>query len=202
MQAEPNFAYVISDVPASIQSVLNDPNCFKGNRIQQIKSELDALAQEIDKQVQEVRTQAIDKLNTLQQRMHGLEEFQKLPDVRMAELDAPYLELIEHIKQQNLIAVINDRLRYFEEQGYQKLLDKILALVAPKPSISTGDFDAEEQVGNSPVKETPSQSVLSRNINIAFDKAWLANERDVDSYLEAMRKALLEEIRKGKRIQI
>ncbi len=199
---EPNFAYVISDVPASIQSVLNDPNCFKGNRIQQIKSELDALAQEIDKQVQEVRTQAIDKLNTLQQRMHGLEEFQKLPDVRMAELDAPYLELIEHIKQQNLIAVINDRLRYFEEQGYQKLLDKILALVAPKPSISTGDFDAEEQVGNSPVKETPSQSVLSRNINIAFDKAWLANERDVDSYLEAMRKALLEEIRKGKRIQI
>ena len=48
---EPNFAYVTSDVPASIHSVLNDPTCFKGNRIQQIKSELDALAQEIDKQV-------------------------------------------------------------------------------------------------------------------------------------------------------
>lgn len=199
---EPNFAYVTSDVPASIQSVLNDPSCFKGNRIQQIKTELDALTLEIDKQVEEVRIQAIEKLKTLQQRMHGLDEYKKLPDVRMAELDAPYLELIEHIKQQNLIAVINDRLRYFEEQGYQKLLDKILALVAPKPSISTGDFDTAEQVDNSPVKETPSQSVLSRNINIAFDKAWLANERDVDSYLEAMRKALLEEIRKGKRIQI
>ncbi|MBS3952424.1 MAG: BREX system P-loop protein BrxC [Methylomicrobium sp.] len=199
---EPNFAYVISDVPASIQSVLNDPTCFKGNRIQQIKSDLDALAQEIDKLVEEVRSQAIEKLQTLQQRMHGLEEFQKLPDVRMAELDAPYQELIEHIKQQSLIAVINDRLRYFEEQGYQKLLDKILVLVAPKPTIATGNVDAKEQDDNPPAKQTAAQSVLSRNINIAFGKAWLVNENDVDSYLEAMRKALLEEIRKGKRIQI
>jgi hypothetical protein len=134
--------------------------------------------------------------------MHGLEEFQKLPDVRMAELDAPYQELIEHIKQQSLIAVINDRLRYFEDQGYQKLLDKILALVAPKPSIETGDFDVPELGNNSLAKETRPQSVLSRNINIAFDKAWLVNENDVDTYLEAMREALLEEIRKGKRIQI
>jgi len=134
--------------------------------------------------------------------MHGLAEFQKLPDVRMAELDAPYHELIEHIKQQGLIAVINDRLRYFEEQGYQKLLDKILVLVAPKPSIATGDLGTQEPGSNAPVKVTTSQSVLSRNINIAFDKAWLVNENDIESYLEAMRKALLEEIRKGKRIQI
>ncbi len=199
---EPNFAYVESVVPTSIHSVLNDPTCFKGNRIQQIKNELDALAQKIDKQVEEVRTQAIERLKTLQHRMHGLEEFQKLPNVRTAELDAPYQELIEHIKQQSLIAVINDRLRYFEEQGYQKLLDKILALVAPKPSIEMGDFDTSEQDGKSPAKETRPQSVLSRNINIAFDKAWLVNENDVDTYLEAMRKALIEEIRKGKRIQI
>lgn len=199
---EPNFAYVTSDVPASIQSVLNDPSCFKGNRIQQIKSELDVLALEIDKQVQEVRTQSIEKLNTLQQRMHGLEEFKKLPDVRMAELDAPYQELVEHIKQQSLIAVINDRLRYFEEQGYQKLLDKILVLVAPKPTIATGNVDAKEQDDNPPAKQTAAQSVLSRNINIDFGKAWLQNENDVDSFLKAMRKALLEEIRKGKRIQI
>jgi hypothetical protein len=50
----------------------------------------------------------------------------------VAELDAPYLELIEHIKQQGLIAVINDRLRYFEEQGYQKLLTKLIELTTPK----------------------------------------------------------------------
>jgi len=199
---EPNFAYVTSDVPASIQSALNDPTCFKGNRIQQIKSELDALAQEIDKKVGEVRTQAIEKLKTLQQRMHGLEEFQKLPDVRMAELDAPYQELIGHIKQQILIAVINDRLRYFEEQGYQKLLTKLIDLTAPKPASNSKSTDLTVNDPEKQITEPRPEYVSSRNINIAFDKPWLANEADIERYLEAMRKALLEEIRNGKRIQI
>jgi hypothetical protein len=199
---ETNFSYVQTQVPALIQSVLKDPTCFKGNRIQQIKSDLDALMLEVDQKVNDVRAQAIEKLNTLQQRMHGLDEFKKLPDVRVAELDAPYLELIEHIKQQGLIAVINDRFRYFEEQGYQKLLDRILVLVTPKPSNEIEDLGTIEIGNNSPVKETVPQYVLSRNINIAFDKAWLVNENDIETYLEAMRKALIEEIRKGKRIQI
>jgi hypothetical protein len=180
---ETNFSYVQTQVPALIQSVLKDPTCFKGNRIQQIKSDLDALMLEVDQKVNDVRAQAIEKLNTLQQRMHGLEEFQKLPDVRMTELDAPYQELIAHIKQQGLIAVINDRLRYFEEQGYQKLLTKLNDLTT---------------VG----KESKAEYIASRHIDIAFDKAWLADEIDVDRYLESMRKALLLEIRNGKIIQI
>lgn len=199
---EPNFTYVISDVPASIQSVLNDPNCFKGNRIQQIKSELDALALEIDKQVEEVRTQAIAKLKTLQQRMHGLEEFQTLPDVRMAELDTPYQELIEHIKQQSLIAVINDRLRYFEEQGYQKLLTKLIELTAPKPAAGGKSTETAEADPAEHISEPQPKYIASRQITIPFDKPWLADESDVDRYLESMREALINEIRNGKRIQI
>jgi len=37
---------------------------------------------------------------------------------------------------------------------------------------------------------------------VQFNKAWLADKADVDRYLESMREALLEEIRKGRRIQI
>lgn len=199
---EPNFAYVISDVPASIQSVLNDPTCFKGNRIQQIKSDLDALAQEIDKLVEEVRSQAIEKLKTLQQRMQGQEEYKKLPDVRMAELDAPYQDLIGHIQQQSLIAVINDRLRYFEEQGYQKLLTKLIDLTASKPAPSVKSSDLSEGDRDKPISEPRPEYIASRHINVTFDKAWLADESDVERYLESMRDALLLEIRKGKRIQI
>jgi hypothetical protein len=44
--------------------------------------------------------------------------------------------------------------------------------------------------------------VPSRTVKVVFEKAWLADETDVDLYLKSMREALLEEIRKGKRIQI
>ena len=40
------------------------------------------------------------------------------------------------------------------------------------------------------------------SLNVAFNKPWLANEADVERYLQAMREALLEEIRKGKRIRV
>ena len=42
----------------------------------------------------------------------------------------------------------------------------------------------------------------SSTIKVTFAKAWLADEADVDRYLDSMRQALLEEIRKGKRIQV
>lgn len=39
-------------------------------------------------------------------------------------------------------------------------------------------------------------------MKVPFSAAWLADETDVERYLESMREALLDEIRKGKRIQI
>ena len=42
----------------------------------------------------------------------------------------------------------------------------------------------------------------SSTIKVPFAKAWLADETDVDRYLDSMRQALLDEIRKGKRIQV
>ena len=44
--------------------------------------------------------------------------------------------------------------------------------------------------------------IASKSIALSFDKAWLADETDVDAYLKAMREALLDQIHKGKRIQI
>jgi hypothetical protein len=199
---EPNFTHVKGDAASSIRSALKDPDCFKGNRIQQLKSELDALKQEIDKKVEQTREQAIEKLATMQQRMQGMDEYKNLPDVRMAELDAPYQELIDHINQQSLIAVINDSMRYFEEQGYQKLLARMIDLTAPKPSSGEDLSDSSNDDNDKRVKQSRPEYISSRNINVAFDKAWLADETDVDRYLESMREALLEAIRKGKRVQI
>ncbi|MDO8948566.1 MAG: hypothetical protein Q7U88_15645 [Desulfocapsaceae bacterium] len=42
----------------------------------------------------------------------------------------------------------------------------------------------------------------SRSVRVSFDKPWLADESDVERYLDSMRKSLLVKIKKGKRIQI
>ncbi len=195
---EANFTYIKGDEVNQIRSVLNDPACFKGNRIQQLKTTLDELQTAVDQKVQEVRTQAIASLKTMQSRMQSMDDYQKLPEARTAELDAPYKELIDDISQQKLIAVINDRMRYFEEQGYQTLLAKMVEMARPKPA-------REPEAGGEPepkVAEPQIEYISTRKISVTFDKAWLADESDVDDYLQKLREALLEEIAAGKRIQI
>ena len=130
--------------------------------------------------------------------MQSMDEYKKLPEVRAAELDLPYKELIDHINQQKLIAVINDRMRYFEEQGYQKLLVKMVEMAAPKTEFVETTAEKSEPQGTEPKVEYISM----RKIRVSFDKAWLADEADVDQYLQQLREALLKEIHKGKRIQI
>ncbi|MEA1051421.1 hypothetical protein U5801_16630 [Lamprobacter modestohalophilus] len=218
---EPNFLYVDNAETAELTAALADPHCFKGSRVQQMKRQLETLKARVDEQVQQRRTQAIQVLQAMQARMQGMDEYQTLPEVRQAELDKPYQDLVEHRGQQPLIAVINDRLRYFEDQGYQKLLAKMVELATPKPPPSdpdthghAGELGRPSKAGNSneptdhdatdpeQVAEPAIEYIPARRIQVAYDKAWLADEGDVERYLESMREALIAEIRKGKRKRI
>jgi len=193
-----NFTYVDTPELEEVRRTLYDPQCFKGNRIQQLKAKLDALKQRVDQQVSEARTKAQGILDDLQQRLHNMPEYQKLPAERTEELNAPFKELKEHLAQQKLIAVINDRLRYFEEQGYQKLLDRMFDLLTPKPDPEK-DTDGGKLEG---VKETRPAYVAARQMRVPFDKPLLTTAEDVEAYLDVLRGALLGQIRNGKSIRV
>jgi hypothetical protein len=47
-----------------------------------------------------------------------------------------------------------------------------------------------------------SDLVQARNLQVVYDKAWLASEADVERYLESLREALLQEIQQGRKVQI
>jgi hypothetical protein len=198
---KPNFTYIEGDEADVLESSLNDVNCFKGNRIQQMKSLLDNVKGRLDEKLKQVRADAIETLEKMRSRMHRTDEYQKLPDVRRVELDKPFADLTEHINEQQLIAVINDRLRYFEDQGYQVLLSKMVEMATPKPVVSTVNEPTGDEVPV-PAPKPRIETIHTRQIRVSYDKAWLADETDVERYLESMREALLDEIRKGKRIQI
>ncbi len=199
---EANFSYLPAIESDSIKAALTDPNCYKGTRIQGLKGTLDHLKSEMEQKIRQVRAQATDKLNSLQARIHGEQEYQSLPGVRQAELDAPFGELIKFVGEQRLIAVINDRMRYFEDEGFQKVLDLMDRMNAPKPAPAVGEDEGEGQDDPPAGSEIKPEYVYSKTIDVPFDKAWLGSQEDIDRYLESMRTALLEELRKGKRIRV
>jgi len=197
---EPNLPYVTSDDAAEIQNILADRTCYKGNLMQQVKARLDALKADIEVQVKAEAGKAADAIADFRNRFVAMDEFKNLVGEQQAELERAFETKQNEIESQRLIAVIRDILRRFEDAEYSRLLAKMESW--SKPENSEPDYKTSAGEGKGKVADSPSQVVLARSIRVSFDKPWLSDESDVERYLESMRKALLAEIRTGKRIQI
>ncbi len=184
---------------------MTDPECFKGNRMQQVKTQVETLQEKVTAQIEAEIAKARETVAALKGRLCGMAEFRALSGEQQEQITRSFNEFIVTIERQYLIAVIRDSLRRFEEDDYQRLLSQMTSWAQPAPAPEP-DQTATSDEGT---KSTPSakpepriEYVPSRSVKVSFDKAWLADETDVERYLESLREALLEEIRKGKRIQI
>lgn len=185
---EPNFACISGSEAQELCEILNDPECFNGSLMQQAKRLLDVLSEKISLQIKSEITKAEDAVNVLKKRLSSMEEFAKLSEKQKEEIRQPFMEFSGTIQQQKYISAIREMARSFEENEYQRLLGQVTLWTQP--------------VNKSETQKTKIEYVSSRAIKVPFEKAWIADEKDVDNYIKAMRKALLAEINKGKRIQI
>ena len=202
-EQEDNFAYVQGDEAAEIKAALIDPNCYKGNLLQQIKGQLDALQQKITDQRERETGTATTAINALESRLRSMTEFAALPSDKQAQLAEPFLKATQGIVGQKRIAMIRDLHHRFEEQDYPQLLAQLESWSRPAAPIQPNQ-PASSGSQNPPVT-TPAaqpQIVTGRSITVPFDKAWLADEADLNRYLDALREAWLKEIKDGKRVQI
>ena len=195
---EPNFPYVEGDEAQQIQGILEEPNCFKSNRMQQAKSLVDALRTKIDGKLEKEKTSVRNNAEALKSRISSMNEYASLSPERQTPLMQPFTTFLQTIDRQTLIAVIRDTLRRFEDEEYPRLIER---LTRTEPIVSTGP--AVTPTGDKPVvADPPVEYVLNRSLRVHFDKAWLAEETDVDEYLKKLKEAMMKEIAAGKRIQI
>ena len=194
---EPNFAYIEGDEAAQVVACLTNPECFKGNRMQQVKTQVETLQEQITALIESEIAKAKETVAALKGRLSGMAEFGALNSERQEQITRPFNEFISVIEPKKLIAVIRDALRRFEEENYPQLL----AQLSGQWTVDSGQREQDKPSGDK-TKTTRQPLVAIQSLKVPFRAAWLADETDVDRYLESMREALLEEIRKGKRIQI
>jgi hypothetical protein len=200
---EPNFTYLEGDEVAEVQAVLSDPECFKGTRMQQVKTSVDSLQQKVADQLAHEIEKASETSIALMRRIQAMDEFNALPSDRQAQLTQPFAAFMQENERHKLIAVIRDSLRRFEEDEYPKLLARLgNETTRSETQERKADPERTNEESKNKDRQPEIEYVASRSVQISFGKAWLANESDVERYLDAMREALLKEIHAGKRIQI
>lgn len=207
-----NLNYVSGGDPAAIQSALADPACFKGASIQQVKAQLDALRQQIDRLVSAERQAAIGEIEQRIGHIEGAATKSGLdgvpPGVRRTCDDA-----LGAVRTATLVAVIRERTAHFTCTTYPDLLGKLESVAPPPvtyPEPDEGTPKPESKVGEAPsggfAGSKPAapkvEYVSSSNLKVNFRSPYLADESDVEAYLETYRETLLTEIRSGKRITV
>lgn len=195
-EQEDNFAYVQGNEAAEINAALTDPNGYKGNRLQQVKKLLDALQQKIADQREREAGDATAAISALESRLLSMTEFAALPADKQALLADPFRKATQSITRHKRIAMIRDLRRRFEEQDYPQLLTQLENWSRPAGP------NQPEKPASQPGSPNQPQIVAARSIAVPFDKAWLADEADLNRYLDALREAWLKEISAGKRVQI
>ncbi|MDD3127613.1 MAG: BREX system P-loop protein BrxC, partial [Candidatus Izemoplasmatales bacterium] len=122
---EPNFTYIEGDEAAQVVASLADPDCFKGNRMQQVKTQVETLEKKVASQIDAEIAKAQETVATLKGRLCGMAEFNTLNREQQAQITNSFNEFNATIVRQKLIAVIRDNLRRFEESDYQHLLSQM-----------------------------------------------------------------------------
>ena len=221
-EQEPNFPYTghlslavdqhqeSMDAPLltvdDLIKTMDDPECFKGNRMQKVKIFVGTLQEKITAQVEAEIRKALDAAQALEDRLCGVAEFASLSGDQQEQITRPFSEFAQLIERQKLIAVIRDSLRRFEETDYPKLLERLSEPQVVMDEHTSAGPKHSDQIKTNAVRENPLTAAVKmknlKSISIPFDKAWLADESDVERYLDSMREALFLEIRSGKRIQI
>ena len=185
-----NFAYLAGDEPAQLQILLADAQVFKGEQTKQLRALVDGLKTRLAQALAQGKQAAVQKVQTYRARLEAMPEFAGLSETQKQVLLAEFKGVETHLNNQTLIARVNDIERNFIEREYQQILARMSDLAQPDLPVN----------GETP--RTVVEYISSREVYVAFEKAWLADEADVDAYLVAWREAVMKEITKGKRIQI
>ena len=194
---EANFSYLEGDEASRLREILTDAQVYAGNRMQEAKQLLDTLKAEVEARVAQEREATIENLRVYQDRLEGTDEFALLTEEERARLRRPFDELARQIERQRLIAVMRDSLRRFQESRYPRLWQQMTEWATPTREEIGEDTD-EDTACREPAPEYVGRAALV----IPFAKPWLGNEEDVEAYLDALRRVLMEAIEEGKRVQI
>lgn len=192
----PNFDYLDGNEAAQLLVVLADLQVFKGDKMTQARTLVDGLKTKLMQKLDQRRLASATKVQEYLTRLETMADFAGLTQMQKDVLSSQFKGVVTQLQGQTLIARVNDIERKFIDTEYPQILARLAELVRLAKEKNTQPEDGLK------IATAKVEYVSKTSIHVQFDKAWLADEADVDAYLQAWREALVIEIEKGIRIQI
>lgn len=201
-----NLSYAEDSATDKLRQALTDPQCYKGNAIQELKADFYALKERIEQTVLAERNAVIAAIDDVGGKIAQTSEFAVLPPERQAHIRGGFAEQKARLATQNLIPALRNRATEVRSSLLADTLTRIAELTptpaptpAPQPEPAGGVAEAPAAPYVPPAPVRP-QYIKAQSITVPFAKTYLEDEDDVTRYLDEMRKTLLAEIGAGKKV--
>lgn len=191
-----NIDYVDPDAGQKLRRALEDPGCFKGSSIQNLKSDLFDLKNKVELKVLEERKAVIAEVHEVAAKIVQMPDFEALDADKQARITSRIDSYKAGLDTVTLIPLLQNKVTQIRSNLLADTIGQIDQLTHPTPSSIAQPGVAEPVVAQ---PQAPTY-VKVNQIKVSFDKPYLSVDADVDQYLSEMKKALLTEIRTGKKV--
>lgn len=192
---EANIGYVDAAAGEKLRAALRDPDCYKGTAIQALKSDLYALKDKVELDILKERKAVIAAVDDCAAKIAQTTEFQALSPEQQDKIRRAITTHKSGLDAVTMIPILRDRANGARSSLIQQILADIASMAAPAPAPTTPGMS--DRASPAP---TPPSYINASDIRPKYAKPYLAEESDVETYVEEMRQSLLAQIRSGKRV--
>ena len=192
---EANIGYVDAAAGEKLRAALRDPDCYKGTAIQALKSDLYTLKDKVELDILKERKAVIAAVDDCAEKVAQTTEFQALSPEQQDKIRRAITTHKSGLDAVTMIPILRDRANGARSSLIQQILADIASMAAPAPAPSTPGLS--DRASPAP---TPPSYINASEIRPKYAKPYLAEESDVEIYVEEMKQSLLAQIRSGKRV--
>lgn len=192
---EANIGYVDAAAGEKLRAALRDPDCYKGTAIQALKSDLYTLKDKVELDILKERKAVIAAVDDCAEKVAQTTEFQALSPEQQDKIRRAITTHKSGLDAVTMIPILRDRANGARSSLIQQILADIASMAAPAPSPSTPGLSDRASLA-----PTPPSYINASDIRPKYAKPYLAEESDVETYVEEMKQSLLAQIRSGKRV--
>lgn len=193
---EANIGYVDAAAGEKLRAALRDPDCYKGTAIQALKSDLYALKDKVELDVLKERKAVIAAVDECADKVAQTPEFQALTPDQQDKIRRSVASHKAGLEAVTMIPILRDRANGARSGLMQQMLADIARMTQP-PAPAPADPGMKERPAPAP---RPPSYVNASDIKVAYPRPYLAEEADVDQYVNELRKTLMAEIAAGKKV--
>lgn len=200
-----NLRYIESNLEIELlKNVKSHPSPYIGDQIRTAKDAMDVLGKRIVEAQDEERSKTILKLDQKIKDLKQESDFDKLNDGQKEQVLRPFSQYLADAKREPLISNIRDYGNNLSDL-YTKQLNLCVSLAnPPKPKSEDNPTNESDSQTTAQVAEPRATYVTLSNTlrKVNTDVSRLETEEDVENYIQALKSALLDQLKQNHKINL